>query len=46
MLKASYMAGCAFTKSYVGYIHAIAHPLGGVYNTPHGLANSVLMPIV
>lgn len=46
MLRASYLAGCAFTKSYVGYIHAISHPLSGKYNTPHGLANSVVMPIV
>ena len=38
MLKAAYYAGCAFTKSYVGYIHAIAHSLGGEYNVPHGLA--------
>lgn len=46
MLKASYMAGIAFSKSYVGYIHAVAHSLGGEYNTPHGLANAVLMPPV
>lgn len=46
MLKASYMAGLAFTKSYVGYIHAIAHSLGGKYNTAHGLANAVIMPYV
>lgn len=46
MLRASYLAGQAFSKSYVGYIHAVAHSLGGQYNTPHGLANSVLMPIV
>ena len=46
MLMASYKAGLAFTKSYVGYIHAIAHSLGGQYNIPHGLANAVLMPIV
>lgn len=46
MLKASYLAGIAFSKSYVGYIHAVAHSLGGQYNIPHGLANSVLMPIV
>lgn len=44
MLKASYLAGCAFTKSYVGYVHAVAHSLGGEYNTPHGLANAVLLP--
>ena len=46
MLKAAYMAGCAFTKSYVGYVHAVAHTLGGKYNTPHGLANSVILPVV
>lgn len=46
MLQASYKAGIAFSKSYVGYIHAIAHSLGGEYNIPHGLANSVLMPVV
>ena len=46
MLKAAYKAGLAFSKSYVGYIHAVAHSLGGQYNIPHGLANSVLMPIV
>ena len=45
MLHASYLAGCAFTKSYVGYVHAVAHSLGGEYNTPHGLANAVLLPI-
>lgn len=46
MLIASYKAGVAFSKSYVGYIHAVAHSLGGQYNIPHGLANAVLMPIV
>lgn len=46
MLKAAYDAGLAFTKSYVGYIHAVAHTLGGEYNTPHGLANAVIMPYV
>ncbi|MCI8660919.1 MAG: iron-containing alcohol dehydrogenase [Lachnospiraceae bacterium] len=46
MLIASYYAGCAFTKSYVGYVHAIAHSLGGQYNVPHGLANAVLLPFI
>ena len=46
MLHAAYKAGIAFSKSYVGYIHAVAHSLGGQYNIPHGLANAVLMPIV
>ncbi len=44
MLKASYLAGLAFTKSYVGYVHAIAHSLGGKYNVPHGLANAIILP--
>ena len=46
MLHAAYIAGIAFSQSYVGYIHAVAHSLGGQYNIPHGLANAVLMPIV
>lgn len=46
MLHAAYKAGIAFSKSYVGYIHAVAHSLGGQYGMPHGLANSVLLPIV
>lgn len=46
MLHASFYAGCAFTKSYVGYVHAIAHSLGGEYNVPHGLANAVILPHV
>ncbi len=46
MLRASYLAGRAFSKSYVGYCHAVAHTLGGKYNIPHGLANAVLIPIV
>lgn len=43
MLIASFKAGLAFSKSYVGYVHAVAHSLGGKYNTPHGLANAVLL---
>ena len=46
MLHAAYKAGVAFSKSYVGYIHAVAHSLGGRYGTPHGLANAVIMPYV
>lgn len=44
MLHASYLAGCAFTVSYVGYVHAVAHTLGGKYGIAHGLANAVLLP--
>ena len=46
MLKASYYAGMAFTRAYVGYVHAIAHNLGGFYGVPHGLANAVILPYV
>ena len=46
MLKGSYLAGNAFTRAFVGYVHAIAHNLGGLYNTPHGLANAVILPHV
>ena len=44
MLIASYYAGIAFTRAYVGYVHSIAHNLGGMYGTPHGLANAVILP--
>ena len=46
MLKASFLAGSAFTRAFVGYVHAIAHNLGGMYGTPHGLANAVILPYV
>ncbi len=46
MLYASYLAGKAFSKSYVGYVHAIAHSLGGQYGIAHGLANAVILPYV
>lgn len=46
MLHASYLAGVAFTRSYVGYVHAVAHTLGGQYGVEHGLANAVLLPQV
>lgn len=44
MLLAAYKAGIAFSRSYVGYVHAIAHSLGGQYGIPHGLANAVILP--
>jgi alcohol dehydrogenase class IV len=46
MQLAAYYAGVAFTRAYVGYAHAIAHTLGGLYSVPHGLANAVLLPYV
>lgn len=46
MALASFYAGTAFTRAYVGYVHAIAHNLGGLYGVPHGLANAVILPHV
>jgi len=46
MLDASFKAGVAFTRANVGYVHAIAHQLGGMFNTPHGDANAMLLPHV
>ena len=46
MQEASYHAGVAFTRAYVGYVHAIAHTLGGFYHVPHGLANAIILPKV
>lgn len=46
MQVASYFAGVAFTRAYVGYVHALAHTLGGQYNVAHGLANAIILPIV
>lgn len=46
MLLASFKAGNAFTRSYVGYVHAIAHSLGGQYHVAHGLANAKILPVM
>ena len=46
MQEAAFYAGRAFSVSYVGYCHAVAHTLGGKYDIPHGLANAVLLPHV
>ncbi len=46
MALAATYAGLAFTRANVGYVHAIAHQLGGLYHTPHGLANAIMLPHV
>jgi len=46
MALASFYAGLAFTKAYVGYVHAFSHKVGGLYGVPHGLGNAVLLPYV
>jgi alcohol dehydrogenase class IV len=46
MALASFYAGSAFTRAYVGYVHGIAHNMGGLYGVPHGLANAIILPHV
>jgi alcohol dehydrogenase len=46
MSLASYYAGLAFTRTSVGYVHAIAHTFGAYYRTPHGWANAIALPYV
>ena len=46
MLEASFNAGKAFTRAYVGYVHAIGHAIGGLYGMPHGLTMAILLPKV
>lgn len=46
MALASLYAGLAFTKAYVGYVHAFSHKIGGVYGVPHGLGNAIVLPYV
>jgi alcohol dehydrogenase len=44
MAYAEYLAGMAFNNASLGYVHAMAHQLGGFYNLPHGVCNAVLLP--
>ncbi|MDY0189949.1 MAG: iron-containing alcohol dehydrogenase [Desulfuromonas sp.] len=46
MAYAEYLAGMAFNNASLGYVHAMAHQLGGFYNLPHGVCNAVLLPFV
>ncbi|WP_305403427.1 L-threonine dehydrogenase [Photobacterium leiognathi] len=46
MAYAQFMAGMAFNNASLGYVHAMAHQLGGYYNLPHGVCNAVLLPHV
>ena len=41
-----YIAGMAFSNVGLGIVHSMAHQLGAVYDTPHGLANAILLPTV
>lgn len=46
MVYAQFLAGMAFNNASLGYVHAIAHQLGGFYNLPHGVCNAILLPHV
>jgi len=46
LLLASYYAGQAINKAFVGYVHALAHAVGGMYGVTHGVANAVILPRV
>lgn len=46
MAYAQFLAGMAFNNASLGYVHAMAHQLGGFYNLPHGVCNAVLLPHV
>lgn len=46
MIYAEYLAGIAFNNASLGYVHALAHQLGGQYNLPHGISNALLLPAV
>lgn len=46
MAYVMFLAGLAFNNAGLGYVHAMAHQLGGVYDLPHGVCNAMLLPIV
>lgn len=46
MQLAAFYAGIAFTRAYVGNVHAMAHTLGGFYSAPHGDANAIILPYI
>ena len=46
MALAAFFGGLAFTKAYVGYVHAFSHKIGGTYGVPHGQANAITLPHV
>ena len=46
MALGQYVAGMGFSNVGLGIVHSMAHPLGALYNTPHGVANAILLPTV
>lgn len=46
MALGQYIAGMGFSNVGLGLVHSMAHPLGAVYDTPHGVANAIILPTV
>ena len=46
LLRGSFLAGIAFTNAYVGYVHALAHAIGAIYNLNHGYTCAIILPII
>lgn len=46
MALAQYVAGMGFSNVGLGIVHSMAHPLGALYDTPHGIANAIILPTV
>lgn len=46
MSQAQYIAGMGFSNVGLGIVHSMAHPLGALYDTPHGVANAIILPTV
>ena len=46
MVYATFLTGLAFSNAGLGYVHAMAHQLGGIYDLPHGVCNAMLLPVV
>ena len=46
MALGQYVAGMGFSNVGLGIVHSMAHPLGALYDTPHGVANAIILPVV
>jgi lactaldehyde reductase len=46
MALGQYIAGMGFSNVGLGIVHSMAHPLGALYDTPHGVANAIILPTV
>ena len=46
LFRSQYIAGMAFSNVGLGVVHGMAHPLGAIFDIPHGVANALLLPII